>query len=432
LSGATEAPSAPGTPGRPWIAAVRRWLLLALTLGLAASISLSELTLVVLAAWLVFGPREAGAARAGWPLAGPFVVFAAWTLVATLAAPRLVESLAATKGLLTLGAFYVVLHACPSRRAAERFLTGLFIAVSVVALFSIAQVGLCPAGGAVEAGPWRLLFRKCERARGFFSIYMTLAGVLTQVLVATLPRLARAGWSRAWVLPLWLIGALALGLTYVRGAWLGFALGAAGCALALRRRRLVLGVLAGVVIAALVAEPGVLYRLRTIGDLTDDTARDRLAMLDAGLRLAREHPITGVGPGQVKHLYPVWASPEALRRSTSHLHDTPLQIVVERGVPGLAAWIAIWVAFFGASLRTLSRIPAGDEDARGLVLGSMAAIAAFLVAGLFEYNFGDTEVLLVAVALMALPFVVERDLDEVTGHDKPRWRSEAESPGTSA
>jgi O-antigen ligase len=412
LSGATEAPAAPATPSRPWIAAVRRWLLLALTLGLAASISLSELTLVVLAAWLVFGPREAGAPRAGWPLVGPLTAFAAWTLVAALAAPRLVESLTATRGLLTLGAFYVVLHACPSRRAAERFLTGLLIAVSVVAVLSIVQVGFCPAGGAVEAGPWRLLFRKCERARGFFSIYMTLAGVLTQVLVATLPRLARAGWARAFLLPLWLLGALALGLTYVRGAWLGFALGAVGCALALPRRRLVLGVLAVVVAAAVVVEPSVLDRLRTIVDLRNDTARDRLAMLDAGLRLAREHPITGVGPGQVKHLYPVWASPEALRRSTSHLHDTPLQIVVERGVPGLAAWIAIWVAFFGASVRTLSRIPAGDEDARALVLGSMAAIAAFLVAGLFEYNFGDTEVLLVTLALMALPFVVQRDLDE--------------------
>src|SRR5436309_3036903 len=64
-----------------------------------------------------------------------------------------------------------------------------------------------------------------------------------------------------------------------------------------------------------------------------------------------------------------------------------------------------------ASAGTLSRIPAGDEDARALVLGSMAAIAAFLVAGLFEYNFGDTEVLLVALALMALPFIVQRDLD---------------------
>ena len=40
--------------------------------------------------------------------------------------------------------------------------------------------------------------------------------------------------------------------------------------------------------------------------------------------------------------------------------------------------------------------------------GAIAAIAAFLGAGLFEYNFGDTEVLLVACVLMAMPFVVER------------------------
>jgi len=409
LSDATGAPSAAGW----WrTTAVRDGLLVALTLGLAASISLSEATLVVLAAWLAFGRRAAGARRAGWPLAGPLVGFAAWTLVAALASPRPVESLAAAKGLLTLGAFYLMRHALPDRPAARRFLTGLFVAVSVVALLSVLQVGLCPPSGSVDTGPVRLLFRKCARARGFFSIYMTLAGVLTQVLVATLPRLARAGRERAWMAPLWALGVVALGLTYVRGAWLGFAVGAVGCALLLRRRGLVLATLAVVVAAALVVEPGVLARLRTIGDLRDDTARDRLAMLDTGLRLVRAHPITGVGPGGVKRLYPLWAPPEALRRSTSHLHDTPLQIAVERGVPGLAAWIAIWVAFFGVSVRTLARVPKGDEDARALVLGPMAAIAAFLVAGLFEYNFGDTEVLLVAVALMALPFTVASDLPE--------------------
>jgi hypothetical protein len=40
------------------------------------------------------------------------------------------------------------------------------------------------------------------------------------------------------------------------------------------------------------------------------------------------------------------------------------------------------------------------------VLGSLAALVAFLVGGLFEYNFGDTEVLLVALVLMALPFAL--------------------------
>jgi O-antigen ligase len=180
--------------------------------------------------------------------------------------------------------------------------------------------------------------------------------------------------------------------------------------LGLRRRWLVLGALLLALVGALAVEPRLLDRVRTVGDLADDTTRDRLAMLGAGLGLAIAHPLTGIGPGQVKNVYPRVASPEALRRSTSHLHNTPLQIVVERGVPGLAAWIAIWVGYFGAAWRVFRRVSPANEETRALVLGSMAAIAAFLVGGLFEYNFGDTEVLLVALALMALPFVVERDL----------------------
>jgi O-antigen ligase len=401
------------------LSGVRDWLLLSLTVGLAASITLSETTLVVLAIWLVLGPRPASPSPR-WPLLAPLSVFAGWTVVAVLASARPMESLLAARGLLTLGAFYVLLYALPDARAAGRFATGLFIAVAVVALLSIAQVGFCPAEGTVTSGaaPIRLLFRKCARARGFFSIYMTLAGVLLLVLLSALPRLALAGRRAAWAVPAWLASVLALGLTEVRGAWVGFAVGGVGCALALRRRWIVLAALALVVAGALAAEPSTLKRLRSVGDLRDETTRDRLAMLVAGLGLARAHPIVGIGPGQVKNVYPAVAPPEALRRSTSHLHDTPLQIVVERGLPGLVAWTAIWVAFFRRAVRVLRRIPRSDDDARALIIGSMAAIAAFLVAGLFEYNFGDTEVLLVALSLMALPFVVERGLDP-TGPDAP-------------
>ena len=389
----------------------RRWLLVALTAGLAASISLSEATLVVLALLLVLGP-PAARPRASWPLLGPMLAFAVWTLATVLVSARPAESFMASRGLLTLGAFYVVLHALPDTRAAIRFANGLLIAVAIVAALSIVQVSFCPAEGSLETShaAVRLLMRKCGRARGFFSIYMTLAGVLSLVLVSTLPRLAQARRSALWVPPAWLAALLALGLTSVRGAWLGFAAGVAGCALGLRRRWLVLTALVLALAAALVVEPGLLRRLKSVGDMADDTTRDRLAMIDAGLGLAIAHPFTGIGPGQVKNIYPMVASPEALRHSTSHLHNTPLQIVVERGLPGLGAWLAIWVGFFGAAWRVLRRIPPTDEEARALVLGSMAAIAAFLVAGLFEYNFGDTEVLLMALAVMALPFVVERDL----------------------
>jgi len=210
--------------------------------------------------------------------------------------------------------------------------------------------------------------------------------------------------------PAWLAGAVALALTFVRGAWIALTVGALGALLALRRVRAALA-LALVLAAIALVVPGVRDRLRSLGTVYDDTTRDRLAMLDAGLRLVREHPLTGVGPGQVKKVYPLVAGPEALRRSTSHLHDTPLQIAVERGLPGLAAWLAVFVAFFVRALAILRALPPERGDDRALVAGCIAAVATFLVGGLFEYNFGDTEVLLVALALMALPFVVERDVN---------------------
>src|SRR5207247_9016092 len=108
------------------------WLLVALARGPPASFSLSEAPLVVLAAWLVFGPRDPGPRRAGWPFAGPLVAFAAWTLVAALTSPRPAESLVAAKGLLTLGAFYVVRHALPAPPSARRLLAGVFVSLSAV------------------------------------------------------------------------------------------------------------------------------------------------------------------------------------------------------------------------------------------------------------------------------------------------------------
>ena len=70
------------------------------------------------------------------------------------------------------------------------------------------------------------VLRKCTRARAFYSIYMTLGGVLALLLASAPLRLARLGRDAAWLRPAWLLGASALALTYVRGAWLGFAAGA--------------------------------------------------------------------------------------------------------------------------------------------------------------------------------------------------------------
>jgi O-antigen ligase len=65
-------------------------------------------------------------------------------------------------------------------------------------------------------------------------------------------------------------------------------------------------------------------------------------------------------------------------------------ITAETGLIGLAAYLTIWYFFF----REMIRKAQGSSDPliRGLMVGAIGALAGFHVAGLFEYNLGDSEV----------------------------------------
>jgi putative inorganic carbon (HCO3(-)) transporter len=387
-------------------------LLLVLVAGFAMSISLAQIALGLLVAWVLLARRAGVLPRLRWPLLPPIAAFAVWSLVSALASEQIGSALWELKNLLTLGTLFVLVSALPQPADARRFAVWLLVGLTGAAVLGLVQVAVCPGPDAVGAGTAVVgkFLRKCTRARGFYSIYMTLAGVMAMMLTSALPRLARLGPETRWLGPAWLVGGTALGLTYVRGAWLGFAAGALTVAAGLGRRGLVaaaaLAILAGGLVIGL---PTVRARVETIGDPNNDTTRDRMAMMVVGFELVAAHPITGIGPEGVKRVYPKLVPPEGMRRSTSHLHNTPLQIAAERGLVGLAVWLWIFVAFFRRAIVIWRRLPAEPADDRALVLGSLAALVTFLVGGLFEYNFGDTEVLLVAIALMALPFAVAGD-----------------------
>jgi hypothetical protein len=388
----------------------RRAMLVLLVAGLAASITLSQTMLVVLALWLL-RERHRGRVQLAWPLGVPIAAFAGWTVLAALLSRAPAESLRASQSLLSLAALWVVLHAVGDARRARWFATALFVAMAVVAALSIVQVSTCDGerlfGKAVGLPPvLRSFFGKCHRAHGFYSIYMTLGGVLGMVLALTLPRLVSFR-RRAAAAAAWLVAAVGFALTLVRGAWVGFALAVAFLACTVRRQAVVfVGLL--LVAATVLLVPAVRARVLSFADMSDPTARDRVAMLSAGATLVREHPIVGIGPGQLKRVYPQYAPPDAVRRNTSHVHNTPVQIAVERGLVGLALWVWIFAAFFARLPAIWKRLPATAVHERALVVGCAAALLAFLAGGLFEYSFGDTEVLLVAMSLMALPFVLDR------------------------
>ena len=241
-----------------------------------------------------------------------------------------------------------------------------------------------------------------RRPQGTLSHWMTYSGTLMLVICAAVARLLHDTRDRAWAAVVMPALVAALMLSFTRSAMVGVAAGV-GVLLLLRDLRLValLPILTAAVIA--ISPAALTDRIYSTFDLTDPTSRDRVAMLQAGVAIVKDYPLTGVGPEMVGQVYPEYRVSGAVQDNNLHLHNVPMQIAAERGIPALLMWL--W--FVGAALFALR--PLLERRHRVLAATAIGAIVAMLTAGLFEYNFGDSEFLMLFLVLVTLPFAAERD-----------------------
>jgi putative inorganic carbon (HCO3(-)) transporter len=122
-------------------------------------------------------------------------------------------------------------------------------------------------------------------------------------------------------------------------------------------------------------------------------------MLTIGRRIVGDHPWFGVGPDRIKVVYAEYRPPEAVNPTNPHLHNVPVNIAAERGLPALGLWL--W--FVGTAAWSLWR-QMRTGPAPALAAAGFAAVVAMMGAGMFEYNFGDSEFLMLLLGLMTLPF----------------------------
>ena len=160
----------------------------------------------------------------------------------------------------------------------------------------------------------------------------------------------------------------------------------------------------------LAAPPNLTSRLYSTFSLSDPSNADRVAMMRSGLHIIKDDPLTGVGPDMIIQVYPHYRDKSAVNQLNPHLHNVPLQIAAERGLPALAVWL--W--FIVTLVRDFLKRRAGEY--RSLAFGGLAAIAAMLAAGLFEYNFGDSEFLMLFLVLITLPYAADQAEDAPAAH----------------
>jgi O-antigen ligase len=243
-----------------------------------------------------------------------------------------------------------------------------------------------------------------QRPRSTLGISLTFSGLMMLVLNVAMARVLFMTRARVW--PAVVLPALAvvLALSFGRNNWVGFC-----CALAmlLLMRHLKLIALLPVVAAIFFAfaPTQVVQRFYSIFDLNDPSTRDRIAMARAGAHIIADHPVTGVGPNMIARQYPRYRTPDAVMQEPPHLHNVPIQIAAERGLPALALWCWFIIAVFAGAVRLFKR---GSKDgvSRFLAAGALATVVSMLGAGMFEYNFGDSEFLMLFLVLITLPFAV--------------------------
>jgi O-antigen ligase len=323
------------------------------------------------------------------PMFWPLAAYAAVTIVSALLAVDPGISLKDTKQLVLFVIVPIAYRLLPGSRS----LTAVDVIITIgaiEAIYGIVQYGI-------------LNFDSLQRrVQGSLTHYMTYSGVLMLVACTAAARIMFRRHDRTWaslVMPALLV---AIALTMSRNAWVGVCVGI-GLLFLLRDFRLIALLPVAAALFLAFAPAPLTQRLYSTFDLNDPTNRDRVAMMRSGVRIIKDFPLTGVGPDNVRLVYQHYRDRRAERQMNPHLHNVPLQIAAERGLPALAVWI--W--FIVVLVRDMAR-KVRSSPMRSLPTAALAGVVAMLTAGFFEHNFGDSVFLMLFPLIVPLPDAADR------------------------
>ncbi|MFH1825452.1 MAG: HAD-IIIA family hydrolase [Candidatus Firestonebacteria bacterium] len=110
---------------------------------------------------------------------------------------------------------------------------------------------------------------------------------------------------------------------------------------------------------------------------------ERLCMWKSGLLIFKNHPL-GIGIHNLELIYPKYKLPEAIYPNVGHLHNNFMQIMVERGIYTLFAYIFLIFAFYYVTIKALPTIK--EKFEKYIVIGIIGGFSAYLISGIFEYS----------------------------------------------
>ena len=414
----------------PW-GSVREIRLGAMTVGVTEA-----LVGLVLAAWLakMIATREIKTVHP--PLLLSLLTFLGAIFLSLTVTLSLQYSLKEVlKWLEVLGIYLFVVNVIGRREAK------VIVLLILLAGISQALLGIYQFFGRV--GPeWFLLFDRFMRAHGTFEQPNPYGGYLGLILplaysllIASLAwhRLdtnkIRASSTRSWPFAFLFYGvtfaviAIALIMTWSRGAWLGFIAAFIVMNVVRSRRAAALFALALILLSFVVVMGGLqllpeaitqrfLDFLPFLGGVdirrvevtpANFAVIERLAHWQAGWDMFSEHPWLGVGIGNYEPVYPAYALPR-WDEPLGHAHNYYLNIAAEAGLVGLGAYLILWAAVFWQAWQVVRRTSGYWQ---GVAVGILGILTHLAVHNFFDNLYVHGMYVHIAI-LLGLLHVVSR------------------------
>jgi O-antigen ligase len=333
------------------------------------------------------------------PLKAPLLLFMVFTLLAYLCSP---EPEIGSPPLRKFVLFVIIILVVNDFSKPRLFQTyqALFTAGFIAAGFSIYQYFFLSRGAVTD------------RLTGFMGHWMTLSGEMMLVFVALAAYFifARPSPKLLWWIALGVVG-LSLTLTLTRSVWVATIVGLLTLLWMRCYHWKSLAVVPLCLVLLLSMAPRVFReRMWSVFDSQNPSNYARLAIWKAGLRMIEAHPWVGVGPQRVSRVFYDYHPNSNDRYRYGffpvHMHNNLLQLAAERGIPCALAWLWLILKIAMDHWRGFRRDEGGTQTQTIYAVGFISVVVLFL-AGLFEFNFGDSEVLMIFLFLVSAPYAVK-------------------------
>lgn len=308
------------------------------------------------------------------------------------------------KRLLLFGIFYASVGKITGTLMLSRMLAFLLSVLSAISAIELITYAV-KFGEMIQTTPFS------EIRIDYFNYPLTSAEIKLMVLMAFMPVILRKEifiFRRSILILLSAPVALSMLLTQSRNVYLALFI----CLIVygiFESRKVLAVTVALTVVSYFILPVSVTKRVSSIFDTEHPSNRSRILMWQTGWQMFLDHPITGIADSDFLGVYKTYKTPEYHGEGV-HMHNNFMMILATTGIAGMLTFLGFFAAVVSGQWKMFRN--SRDALSRRLIEGSMYVMLSFLITGMFEWNFGDHEVMTVFFFLISVPFVVSKTTDK--------------------